>query len=354
MNTSPLHQQHETAGARIAGDQLLTFGDVPAEYTSATESAVIFDATTRGLVRAVGPDARTFLHHLTANVIKPLAIGQGNANLLLSGKGKVEHVFDLAREAENSYSLSTPAGRAQALLTGLDMYHFTEDLELADASEEHAPLELCGPRAAALVESVLGTAAPEAEHGFIDVDGIRVTRVPVAGAPGLRLDAGPEGAAGLWQRLVDAGARPAGLVVHDSLRAEHGAAAWGRDIDDSVYPQEARLETDFSLEKGCYVGQEVVAKIDTYGGLNKCLFLLKIDHDDPVEPGTRLMKQDPDSGEWRDLGATATWAYSFALDCGVVLAYVKRKHQDDGTVFRLAEGPGTGCITPYPSQPFTP
>ena len=56
-------------------------------------------------MRAVGPDARTFLHHLTANVIKPLAIGQGNANLLLSGKGKVEHVFDLAREAENSPEL---------------------------------------------------------------------------------------------------------------------------------------------------------------------------------------------------------------------------------------------------------
>jgi tRNA-modifying protein YgfZ len=354
VKNSPLTPHHQAAGARLTGDLLLTYGDVPSEYAAARKQVALFDATTRGALRVRGADAQAFLHHLTANVIKPLAVGHGNGNLLLSGKGKVEHMFDLAREAGDTFLLSTPPGRDGALLAGLDMYHFTEDIELLPAGEEHAPLELCGPGTAALVEAVLGVRPARDEHAFIDVDGVRVTHLPVAGAAGVRLDPGPRGALELWSRLVEAGARPTGLVVHDSLRAEHGVAAWGRDIDDSVYPQEARLDRDFSLEKGCYVGQEVVAKIDTYGGLNKCLFLLEVDHDDPVEPGTRLMREDPDSGanseKWRDLGATATWAYSFALDSGVVLAYVKRKHQDAGTVFRLGNGPGTGRIVPFPTE----
>jgi len=169
-----------------------------------------------------------------------------------------------------------------------------------------------------------------------------------ADLPAWRLDAGPKGAAILWEALVDAGARPAGRVVWDSLRAEVGVAQPGEDIDENIYPQEARLENAFSLEKGCYIGQEVVAKIDTYGGLNKLLCLLRVDHDDPVARGTRLHRQDPDSKEWRDLGVATTWAYSFALDCGVVLAFVKRKHQEPGTEFRLGEGPGRATLVELP------
>ena len=81
-----------------------------------------------------------------------------------------------------------------------------------------------------------------------------------------------------------------------------------------MYPQEARLESAFSLDKGCYIGQEVVAKIDTYGGLNKRLVALKVSHDDPVARGTRLFRLD--EGEWRDLGVVTSWAYSFVLDTG--------------------------------------
>jgi len=135
-----------------------------------------------------------------------------------------------------------------------------------------------------------------------------------------------------------------GRIAWDSLRAEAGVAQPGEDIDENVYPQEARLEHAFSLDKGCYIGQEVVAKIDTYGGLNKRLCLLSVNHDDPVPRGTRLHRQDPDSGEWRDLGIATTWAYSFALDCGVILAFVKRKHQEPGTEFRLGDGPGAATL----------
>ena len=89
-----------------------------------------------------------------------------------------------------------------------------------------------------------------------------------------------------------------------------------------------------------------MAKIDTYGGLNKRLVALKVSHNDPVARGTRLLRLD--DGEWRDLGVITSWAYSFAMDTGLVLAYVKRRHQKVGTEFRIGEGPATATIVPIP------
>jgi folate-binding protein YgfZ len=355
VQPSPLLDLHRAAGARLTpSGELLTYGDVPAEYAAGREGAALFDRTGRGLVQVAGAEATAFLHRITAGRIKGLEPGQGAANLLLSAKGKVRFQFDLARTDEG-YRLSTEPGQAAELMAALDTYLFAEPVELADASGDHAPLELCGPRAAELVRAVVGT-LPEAAPGLalqtwaegrLGDAPVRVTALPVAGSPGWRLDAGPR-APELWQALVAAGARPAGLVARDSLRVEAGAAEPGVDVDDGIYPQEARLERAFRLDKGCYIGQEVVAKIDTYGGLNKRLCALAVDHDDPVAPGTRLLRED--DGAWRDLGVVTTWAYSFARDGGVVLAYLKRRHQEPGTRFRIGDGPATAQVIEVPVE----
>jgi folate-binding protein YgfZ len=334
MQTSPLTDLHRAAGARLSpGDApaLLTYGDVPGEYRAAREGCALFDASDRGFVRVTGADASAFLHRILANDVRGLEPGAGNANLLLSPKGKVLHAFDLALEPE-SIVLSTPPGGAPGLIAALDVYLFAEDVKLSDETDQHAPLELCGPEARAVVAA----AATE----------LPVRAVEVAGSAGLRVDPGPAQVAEAWSALIEAGARPAGMVVRDILRVEAGAALFGVDVDDTVYPQEARLESGFSLDKGCYVGQEVVAKIDTYGGLNKRVMALRVSHDDPIPAGTRLLLEE--QGEWRDLGVVTSWAYSFELDTGLVLAYVKRKHQEPGTTFRVGDGPAEASIVELP------
>jgi len=359
MNHTPLLQAHEAAGARLTGEagsqQVLTFGDVPAEYAAAQSGCAIFDETQRGMVEVVGGERAVFLHRLLSNEVRSLTPGQGCRSLLLSSKGKVLFDIDLAVEAEQ-IRLSTPPGDSARLLQALDMYLFTEDVRLRDASEEYAAIDLSGPRQAEVAAAVLGSLGalhepPEAPaHATRSMsfqgEPLRLCAQPVAGSPGLRLEFDPQQALPLWNALCEAGARPAGLVVHDSLRCEAGYGRWGVDVSDAVYPQEARLEPAFSLEKGCYIGQEVVAKIDTYGGLNKRLLALAVSHDDPVPAGTRLYRQD--EGEWRDLGVVTSWAYSFALDGGLVLAYLKRHHQAPETLFRLGEGPEEAQVVSLP------
>lgn len=353
MNESILLARHEAAGARLAPNgaatPVLAYGDVPGEYRAGIEGAALFDESHRGLLRLGGRDQRAFLHRLLANRVRELEPGQGNANLLLSSKGKVLFDFELWLEAEATWLCCAP-GRAAALAAALDVYLFSEDVKIEDWSERSAPLTLCGPQALQLVAKVLGTALPEelgaharARLGELP---LRVARCAVAGSAGVLLDAGPDAAPALWQALCEAGARPVGLVARDSLRVEAGAAVFGVDVDENVYPQEARLERSFSLDKGCYIGQEVVAKIDTYGGLNKRLVGLRLSGDEPVARGTPLSREE--DGEWRELGLLTSWAWSFALDAPLALGYAKRRHQDVGLKLRVGAGPHEAEIVALP------
>lgn len=349
MKRSPLLSQHEAAEARLApaGDSLtlLTYGAVPDEYEAARHGCGLFDQTERSCLSVTGPEAAGFLQRITANDVEGLAAGVGCHNLLLTGKGKVLEDFDVLPQ-DGGYLLSLAPGRAEGLRDKLDMYLFADQVEMEICTEKHAPVAVCGAQAAEVIHKVLGIQAPTEylAQGAFEFGGERgvCVHVGVAGSPGWRIDVGPAQVAALWSALTAAGARPAGLIVEDMLRVEAGRARFGTDIDDSMYPQEARLEAAFSLTKGCYVGQEIVAKIDTYGGLNKRLVALQINHDDPVAAGTRLMREQ--DGEWRDLGVVTSWAYSFELDTGLVLGYVKRKHQLPGTAFRLGEAAGSEAV----------
>lgn len=356
MRGSILLPRHEARGARLAdqpqGPVALTFGNVPAEYRAGVEGAALLDDTDRGRVAARGGDARDFLHRLLANDVRGLAPGQGNANLLLSAKGKVLFGFDLARRDDGA-ALTVGPGQAPELLAALDRYLFSEDVALADETESAAPLGLCGPRAREVLAAVAGELPELAPGAWAEVawrgGPLAVAAVEVAGSAGLSADAGPARAGELWDALVEAGASPVGLAARDILRVEAVRPAFGRDVTEDVYPQEAGLEGSLSLAKGCYVGQEVVAKIDTYGGLNKRLLPLRVSHDDPVPAGTPLVEDE--GGEPRQLGVVTSWAYSFAQDGGVVLAYVKRKHQDVGRTFRLGDGPATATVLAAPLRP---
>ena len=197
MKTELLHPRHRRAGAELSGGDaplVLCFGEVPDEYRAAREGAALFDRTRREALAVSGPDAAGFLHRLLANAVRTLAPGQGNRNLLLSSKGKVLFDFDLAVGAD-SIHLSLPPGSAAPLAKALDMYQFSEKLTVQDVSDAHAPLELCGPRAAELVARIAAVEAPRELHTHVDArfEGapLRVTALPVAGSFGWRLDAGP-------------------------------------------------------------------------------------------------------------------------------------------------------------------
>jgi len=351
MDGSPLLARHRALGLRLAArpeapDHAtpLFFAAPPAEYAAARAGAALLDDSDRERLLVRGKDAADFLHRLLANHVKRLAVGTGNHNALLTPKGKVQFLFECLRQ-EDGFALELPPGTARALSAALERFHFSEAVTFEDHSASCAPLTLEGPAARSALERVLGPLAPSAPIARVPASFAgRPLALLVLGPERFRLDAGPEGVVALWDALVATGATPCGLVVRDSRRVEAGEALFGVDVDEQVYPQEAELAQAFALDKGCYVGQEVVAKIDTYGGLNKRLCVLALEHEEPVARGTKLFRVE--DGERRELGLVTTWAYSFAHDRGLVLAYVKRRHQEPGTEFELGDGPTRARIVP--------
>ena len=358
MTQSALLDLFRQRQARVAGPEeapfLLTTGSVPAEYTAAREQCVLFDTTDWEQVRVSGTEAAVFLHRLLANEVKNQPDSTRRENMLLSAKGKVRFSFTVERRGAE-YFICTSHGQAKPLADALEMYHFSEQVQFA-VTLEWARVEVCGPQAAQILQAVqpavLPALPPTGLSNVVDttIAGLpcRLAAALVAGSLGWTVDV-PRAAAGqLVAALEAAGAHLAGRVVKDSLRVEACHPEPLLDIDEGVYPQEARLERAFALDKGCYIGQEVVAKIDTYGGLNKRLVALRVSHEDPVPRGCKLIKVE--EGERRELGLVTSWAWSFVLDAGLVLAYVKRRHQAVGTVFEL-EGGGTATIVPTPVRP---
>ncbi|MCB9913820.1 MAG: hypothetical protein H6828_01575 [Planctomycetes bacterium] len=166
MQRSPLLDLHAAAGAVIAAADgpaplLLTYGDVPGEHEAARRGAALFDETTRGLVRVHGADARELLHRLLANEVLPLEPGRGNRNLLLSPKGKVRFDFQLTVAPDGAYLLDTEPDDGARLRDALDMYVFSEAVELEDLGDEAAPLLLVGPAAADAARAATGLEPPD-------------------------------------------------------------------------------------------------------------------------------------------------------------------------------------------------
>jgi folate-binding protein YgfZ len=352
MEASPLLDHHRSRGRRLVPrpeaptcPTPLYFAPPPEEYRAARAGAALFDESDRARLAVGGKDAADFLHRLLANHVKALAVDAADRNALLTPKGKVQFLFECVRRLDG-FELELPPLGARPLHEALERYHFAEALTLADTSAGFAPLELAGPTAAATLSRAFALAAPApgapevrvAWRGFtLGVRALAADHWRIAPAPAELIAA--------WEALVAAGATPTGLVVRDSLRVERARGLFAVDVDEQVYPAEAGLTEAFALDKGCYVGQEVVAKIDTYGGINKRLCVLAVDHSDPVARGTKLVRVE--EGERRELGLVTSWAYSFALDTGLVLAYVKRQHQEPGTEFELDQGPARArLVTP--------
>ena len=335
----------EAAGAVVdARGFVASFGDPAGELEALEHGTALLDESSRGAVRIAGADATDFLHRLLAGDVRGLAVGGAQRNLLLTAKGRVRFLFDLVRVRERELVAFTEPNRAAGLAEALEAYHFAEDVELVDASASSTPLALLGPTARATLQRALRDATlPDAlltaksGAALLEHDGAPVLLVHHRrhGVDGFLVDAGPERCAALWNALHEAGARPVGHLARDARRIAAGAALCGVDVDESRTPQEARLEDAFSLAKGCYVGQEVVAKIDTYGGLHRRLVVLDVADGELIESGAEL--HVPGADDARVIG-TVTSSTQLPGGGALAIAFVKLEHEAPGTMLVLEPG----------------
>jgi tRNA-modifying protein YgfZ len=282
-------------------------------YAAMTESVALVDRSESGKLALTGPDAKSFLNGQLTNDIEALEPGQGCYAALLTHKGKM--LADLrVIDTRSELLLLCERPALQALFDALRRFKVGFDCELHKRTLERGLLSLIGPRAAALTGQVDGTEHAN-EPGLLGGAEVLLIRTDV----GVDVLCESHDTERVRDNLVHAGAVAIDEATAEVLRVERGRPRYGIDPDDSVIPQEAGLnERAVSFTKGCYVGQETVARLHYRGKPNRHLRGLRLGEE--VQPGTGLRL-----GE-RDVGTITSVAASPRLGA-LALALVRREAQ---------------------------
>jgi tRNA-modifying protein YgfZ len=334
-----LHDQTMTAGAVFieeAGFQVPgRFGDATAEYDAARTAAVLVDQSPRGKIEVQGADAAKFLHNLTTNDVLQLRPGGGCEAFLTTTKAKIIAYLLIYRHAEPvepaGFSLDVAPGTADKVIQYLDRYVISEQVELSNHTTAFAQMHLAGPRSVDVLEQILGAGQAPKEPlrhttaRFQSAADGWVRRHNALGVPGYDLVCPAGQAAKLWQRLIQAGARPAGYEACEILRIEAGLPCEGADIDENTFaPEVGRIAETICYTKGCYLGQESIVMARDRGQVNRTLVGVRL-AGGPVPHDSRLFAGD------KEVGRVTSSAFSPRLGTAVGLAYVRRGHQEPGT-----------------------
>ena len=336
MTETALHAHLAARGAIHAVDRGVVlprhFGDPEAEYVALTRGTAVLDLGFRTPVRATGPDRATFLQGMLTNDIEGLAPGGGCPALLLTIQGRVTADVRVAALSD-ALLLDVDVRVRDALVHALEQLLVADDVELSAPPAPTALVGVDGPgAAAALAIPAAVELAPfahvEARVAGVPVRVVRASEVRGAGHV-LHVPAGQVTA--VWDALVAAGARPCGMDALEGRRIEVGVPRIGLDMGEKTLALEVPVEDAISITKGCYLGQEVVARGTARGHVNRRLAPLVLTGPAP-EPGATLVR------DGKDVGVLTTVARAFGADTLAALGFVRREHWEAGTELAVRGG----------------
>jgi hypothetical protein len=266
-------------GASFDGAVVAGFGDPAAEMAAARDGAVLCDLAPLALLAVTGADAAAFLQGQLTSDVETLPIGASHFSAWCSPKGRVLANFLVRRAAADAFELLLPASLAEPTRKRLGMFVLRSQVTIADVSDATVRLGVGGPGAADGLAAAFG-AAP-ALHRSTSIGGGTLLALP--GGRFIAL-ADPERAVSLWERLCAQGVRAAGFPCWQWLTVRAGVPVITPPTQGQFIPQMLNLDAldGISFRKGCYTGQEIVARTQYLGRLKERLVLA---HADGPPPG---------------------------------------------------------------------
>ena len=269
----------------------VSFGNDAAAIAAAQEGVALCDRSHWGRILVGDDDRLRFLHNQSTNDFQKLKPGQGCNTVFVTSTART---IDLATSyvLEDAVLLLVSPHRREKVLKWLDQYIFFADkVKLTDITNDTAAFSLIGPKSDALLEQLGGSeiiGKPFANHFNFTLEDVEV-RVAVGSGlaiPGYTLIVAANYAAKLWSKLVELGTVPLGDRIWERLRIEQGYPVPDRELTEDYNPLEAGLIKSISFEKGCYIGQETIARLNTYKGVKQRLWGIRLEA--PVEVGSAI------------------------------------------------------------------
>ncbi len=338
VRKSVLHGIHKALGAKFDnyGDtnRPASYGDIMAEYEAVRNSVGIMDMSDRGKIRLSGKEHQKFLQGMLTNDVMKLEEGRGAYAALLTVKGRMLSDMHVYRERD-SVLLDLEPGMNITVADLLKKYRLSYKAEIEDLTDAFGLFSMHGPNARSVIESVFGIDVSSMEElsnsrARVDDTDVLIVRINRTGEDGYDIYVPSESAEHIWNILMetgnDFGIKPVGYDAYNTLRIEAGIPLYGSDMDEETIPIEADIWDALSFEKGCYVGQEVIARIRWRGHVNRHLMGLIVEGETVPLSGDEIF-----AGE-KKIGRVTSSVYSPALKRPVALGYVRREFREPGTV----------------------
>jgi folate-binding protein YgfZ len=379
---SPLDEVHRRAGALMREEDgclvAASYGDAGAEYEAVRggAGAGLFDLSSRGRVEVSGGEAVQFLNGMLTNDVARLEEGAWMQAAFPNPQGRLVASARILRH-DDVFLIDTEAATRAALLKSLGRFVLAGDFRVRDLTAEEplvstALLSLQGARSREIIGAALGEKAARVERGRSAIASagwgyqpLIIIRATHTAEDGFDIFVSASTAPSVWQSLVDAGARPAGFDALEVLRIEAGLPRYGVDASESNVVTEVLDEAEsVSYTKGCYVGQEIIARIHWRGHVAKRLAGLVIEGDAGMRSGGDAEASSGGEAETtkgaslrapvegREVGRVTSEVFSPRLGRRVALAVVKYDYLQPGTELRVFEGEREVCAARVAALPL--
>ena len=305
------------------------YSDTISEFRAATEAAALYDMSNVGRLKATGDDTLDLLNRMSTNQVLNLEPGQGVSTILTTDRGRILDLIGVVNLGDYVLLLTSP-GEQQTVIDWLDRYTIMEELTVSDITGDTALLTVFGPTSPDKLEPVVGAQLaqlPPYHTLACTIAGhqAQVINRPQGQLPSFDLLLSQDAVPNVWQHLINSGITPIGTAAYEAARVKHAIPVHGREMGDSYNPLEAGLIGSIDFHKGCYIGQEVIARLDTYQKIQKRLVMLRFNPDAVVSAGAVLQhegqavgtvtsaSQTPTTGELIGLGYVRTASATVAI-----------------------------------------
>ena len=308
--------------------------EIDAQYRQLREECGLLDRSARGKLLLKGREAAEYLQGQLTNDIEALAPGDGCYAALLDRKGHMQADMRVLRPGENEIRIDTEAETLAATRRHLEMYKVGREVEIEDVTATRALLSLIGPRSADLAG-----VPPLPEHACERLTVFGAECLAVGTALGLDLFVAAGDTATLHSALAGAGAPGVSAEAVEILRIEAGTPRFGAEMDTATMPAEAGIvATAVNFEKGCYIGQETVARLHYRGKPNRHLRGLRLSA--PATPGAALKLGEKEVGK---LGGS-----SVSPVRGPIALAILRREAEPGAELAVGEDGVTAQVVDLP------
>jgi glycine cleavage system T protein len=360
MERTPLHdalKESQAAFGEVDGWEMpKVFRNIKAEYLAGKGTAAAMDRSHFGRLRLTGAKRLDLLHRISTNDVKSLTDGQGAETILCTEKGRIIDRLLVYAAADHDVVVTSP-NMASPIKEAIEKVRFRDDVQIEDVTFKTAMISLFGPEAGRLLEWVARSTVHDLKPhhwkrlqiGSVPVVAARMTACVGGDGFNLICEAAHGGAA--WKEIFEQGGsyglNPMGSEAYEMLRVESGVPSHGRELTDEFNPLEARLDAAVHWSKGCYTGQEVIARLDSRHKVQKLLVGFLVDPGGVPEPRSRVFAGNV------EVGIVTSVVPSLEMRRIISLGYVRNEQSQPGTRLEIHSG-GTSLGAEVAALPFRP